>query len=126
MSIFKQYIPTIVDDRGMSRCVINFDTSQDLLLNSYFDHYKQLPNFSHFAMSENTLMAILDDGFIWYVLGFISDLNSVADIPLWDGGKYNININGVKTVVSNDKVYSSCAGYITLIDGSVYPKDVCY
>src|SRR3990167_9784089 len=118
MNSFRQHIPAFVDvDRPAS---IPFATTEDLLALEVMQRYKA-PNFSHFAMGDNTLMAISEEGYRWWVVGFITDPKAI-DLPAWDGGKYLARLADGREVTltrqTTPRVSSSCGGWLTLSDGT--------
>lgn len=72
------------------------------------------------AIHDNTLIAVYDDGFDWWVLGFVSHPEDL-DIPRWDGGKYRVTFDYGDTVVvvPESQVASICGDDVTLRDGRV-------
>lgn len=121
MNSFRQHIPGFArDGREPPEPVIPFETTADLLALEIVQRYKG-PTFSHFAMSENHLMAISDDGYSWWVVGFVADPSAV-DLPQWDGGKHLARLaDGVEVTLTRDTtphVSSSCGGRLSLSDGT--------
>lgn len=85
MNKFKQHVPNFID--GVDPVTYEFSTTAELLAKPRLAEWAAAPKFSHFAMSDKSLVAILDDGFEWWVCGFISD-PSAMDLPKWEGPKY--------------------------------------
>jgi hypothetical protein len=113
---FLQHIPHFVDcSRSPQR--IPFKTTRELLNLDVVRGYKGT-GFSHFAMSDNDLMAISDNGHSWWVVGHVGD-PSVVDLPQWDGGRYKARLaNGKVVELTGDEVIESCGDELTLQDGS--------
>jgi hypothetical protein len=73
--------------------------------------------FSHFAMSDNCLMVIHDDGFHWWVVGYVEKPERV-DLPKWEGGKYRAQMSDGTIKILTNEVVSSCGYTLTLADGT--------
>ena len=117
MNSFRQHIPGFArDGREPPEPLIPFETTADLLALEVVQRYVG-PTFSHFAMSENCLMVIADDGFTHWVVGFIKDPASV-DLPQWTGWKHLVRLHDGREVVLTDEVVSACGGRLTLRDGT--------
>jgi len=69
MNEFRQHIPDFVDIESPPPC--KFETTEDLLNLEIVQRYGKGKNFSHFAIRDNCLMEILDEGFHWWVVGYI-------------------------------------------------------
>ena len=118
MNKFKQYIPAFIDTRGDDNIEYEFKTTKDLLSIIPVKLHSNSDNFSHFAMSGNSLMAIYDEGFEHWVVGYIKSTNGI-DIPEWEGWKFRAELrSGEKTILKGDEVISSCGNLLTLKDGS--------
>lgn len=115
MNRFKQYIPAFVD--GFDPVCFEFETTEDLLNNEFVIYHSKKNGFSHFAMSDNCLMKISDDGFDWRVLGYIQNPENI-DLPEWEGWKFRAILENGKEVVLSDEVVSSCLDTLTLKDGT--------
>ena len=121
MNWFIQYIPDFVDVHKRPK-KIPFETKEDLLNLEIMKKYEKQPDFSHFALEDNRLMGIFEDGFLWWVIGYIDDPLSV-DIPQWEGWKFHVQLNDYSLVtLSGDDVISSCGDVLTLRDGSKVKK----
>ena len=112
---FKQHVPAFVDLEKYPEW-IPFDTTKELLGLEVVRRYIG-PTFSHFAISDNTLMEISDEGFHHWVVGFIRYPERV-DLPKWAGWKHLVRLKDGREVVLTDEVVSSCGGVLTLRDGS--------
>ena len=115
-----QHIPNFVDTDKPE--AVEFETTQDLLM---IDKVKQWARpmdgkeFSHFALSCNVLMAIHDDGFHWWVVGYIDiEHPTEIDLPKWESGKYRAKLSSGETVILTHEVVSSCGDTLTLKDGT--------
>jgi hypothetical protein len=118
MNTFLQHIPNFVDtDRPEA---IEFETTQDLLM---IDKVKQWvkpidgKEFSHFALSGKALIVVHDEGFHWWVVGYIERPDEI-DLPRWYGGKYRAELPSGERVTLSNEVVSSCGDILTLRDGS--------
>lgn len=117
MNKFTQHIPAFVDiDRDADRS-FEFETTDELLNHEIVQRYGKGDNFSHFAISENHLMEIKDDGFHWWVVGYIEKPADV-DLPAWDGGKHLVDVDGEELILT-DEVVSVRGDRITLKDGRI-------
>ena len=81
MNKFKQHIPNFVDF-GKAPEWIEFETTEDLLNLEVVQRYSKRRDFSHFAISGDLLISILDKGYKWWVVGYIED-PTVVDLPKW-------------------------------------------
>lgn len=84
MNKFTQHIPSFIET-DLPPPSFEFETTEQLLNHELVKRYID-DKFSHFAMSGNTLMRISDDGYSWWVVGYIKEPDKV-DLPQWDGGK---------------------------------------
>ena len=114
-----QHIPSFINvDKPKS---IEFETIDDLLATNAVKQWAKPVDgkpFSHFAISRNILMAIHDDSFRWWAVGYIEQ-PELIDLPKWEGGKYRAELeDGSHTVISSKDVISSCGSTLTLKDGS--------
>jgi len=87
MNLFIQHIPSMVDIDPPTE--IPFETTEELLALEIVKRFGEHPNFSHFAMSDNRLMKISDEGYHWWVVGYIKHPDQV-DLPKWSGAKYRV------------------------------------
>ena len=116
MNRFKQHIPNFVDVDKPSKW-IEFESTEDLLSLEIVQRYGKRQNFSYFALSDNCLMEICDDGFYWWVVGYIDDPSTV-ELPQWEGGKYRAQMPDGSIKVLTNEVISSCSDVLTLRDGT--------
>ena len=121
MNSFRQHIPNFVDIDHPA--AIPFATTADLLALEVVQRYKH-QTFSHFAMSDNALMVIEDNGFTHWVVGFIKHPEAI-ELPQWTGWKHLVRLPDGREVVLTDEVVSSCGGRLTLRDGTV-GQDIRY
>jgi len=116
MNRLTQHIPNFVETRGEQPPTGEFETTEELLSLEVVQRYKH-DDFSHFAMSDNHLMVISDDGFKHWVVGYVKNPESV-DLPKWAGWKFRAELpNGEKVILSSE-VVSSCGDVLTLRDGT--------
>lgn len=116
MNTFTQHIPSFVDQREAPK-PDKFSTTEELLELQAVKQWKRNPEFSHFAMKDNALMAILDDGFSWWVVGFIKHPEQV-NLPQWEGWKFRAELPNGDLVKLGDEVISSCGAVLKLRDGT--------
>lgn len=96
---------------------IPFDTTEELLKIQSVKQWENHLNFSHFAISNNCLMAVLKDGFEWWVIGYVGN-PELVDLPKWDGGKYKVQFDdGTIEVLSSKDISYSCLRVVRLNDG---------
>ncbi len=118
MNKFKQHIPNFVDTRGTVIPDYEFETTDELLDLVVVKQYIG-EKFNHFALSDNWLMIIEDDGFKWWVIGSVKDTKDL-DIPQWKGTKFRARMSdGTEKVLGYEEVSSSCGDILTLKDGTV-------
>lgn len=106
---FVQYIPSFCE--GFTPVVIDCETVDELLSQSPFSGYSARPDFDHFALDDNAVIAVFAEGFHWWVVGF---LNPAEGLPLWEGWKFR-DVDG--NTYKGNAVRSSCGDEITLVDG---------
>lgn len=123
---FIQHIPSFVDSRGMDVFELECSSVEELLSNPFFDKYKG-DKFSHFTKSKErnryALMSISDNGFSWWVVGFILTKEPL-DLPEWEGWKFRARLDGENVIVGTGadcvaKVVMISGGTLTLDDGRV-------
>lgn len=115
---FRQHVPMFVND-GEGGYSFEFDTSADLMRE--LDQRRQFwdeDTTRMLAMSESTLIEVTDNGFHWWVLGFIEHPELVADIPQWEGWKHLARLADGQEVVLTNEVVSACGGLLELRDGT--------
>jgi len=120
MNRFKKHIPPFVDVDILPDW-IEFETTEDLLKIKDVEIYNEIKDFSHFAVEEDCLLAISDEGFHWWVIGFIEKPEEV-NLPKWEGWKFYVEFpNGEKKIVGDGivgyEVRSSCGDYVTFRNG---------
>ncbi|MDY6893944.1 MAG: hypothetical protein SVO01_00780 [Thermotogota bacterium] len=126
MNKFIQHIPNFIEvDKPRW---IEFETIEDLLNIPVVKQWKKPINgksFSYFAISDNVLIVVHDNGFHWWAVGYI-EKPELIKLPKWTGGKYKAQfLNGDIKIVSSKNVISSCGNILTLKDGTK-AKDVNY
>lgn len=118
MNTFTQHIPRYVDGTPKS---LNFETTDDLLSLDGVHQYTNDKGFSHFAISDNCLMSISNDGFNWWVVGYIKDVSSI-NLPKWEGWKFKAEMPDGSISIVGSEVSSSCGDVLTLRDGTTCRK----
>jgi hypothetical protein len=118
----REHIPGFAD-MGQEPLCFDFETTDELLEVPIVKRWnKPMGNhqFSHYTLHKNALMAVHDDGFHWWVVGFIDDLSAV-DLPEWSGGKYRVvDESGELKILQSKDVSSVCGEYLTSYDGTVF------
>ena len=112
---FIQHIPGFIG--GIEPERNDFETTEDLLKLEAVRRYGRGKDFSHFALSDDLLMEISDEGLRWWVVGSIEKPEEV-DLPKWDGGRYKAEYPDGTIKILTDEVYSSCGDKLTLRDGT--------
>jgi len=85
MNTFTQNIPKYITCKKPKP--IQFNTTKDLLCLREINRFEEYGKFSHFAKSNNDIIAIYDYGFSWFVIGHIKNIQDI-DLPLWEGPQY--------------------------------------
>lgn len=116
MATFKQHIPAFVD-LGATPAVEEFSSTEELLALEVVRRYGTRKDFSHFAISENELIEVNDDGFDWWVIGSVSD-PSIVNLPKWAGWRFRAELADGSRAILGEDVVSSCGGVLTLRDGT--------
>lgn len=114
MNKITQHIPDYVE--GLENITEEFHDYDSLVNIPFVRRFSEVEHFSHFAISDNCLMAIYKEGFEWWVVGYISDPSSVK-LRTWDGGKYHALLDGKEVVLVGNEVKFSCGNTLTLYDG---------
>ncbi len=87
MAQIKQHRPNYFDPLVFVNLTVDFESTEELLNIPFVLNFSTASNFSHYAISEDgtksTLMAVYDDGYEWWVIGFIDDISKV-DLPKWE------------------------------------------
>lgn len=121
MNKFQQHIPNFVDNRDPVP-VYEFETTKELLNLDIVKKYIDGRDYHKFVMSDNYLMIIWEDGFRWWVVGYITNPSNV-DLPKWDGGKHRGKLaNGEVVILNGDDVSSIWGDLIILNDGTEVKK----
>ena len=87
MNRFKQHVPNFID--GVTPVDLEFETLEELLAIPCLVKRASWPKFSHFAMSDDLLLVVLDEGFEWWVCGYIKNPSAVG-LPKWEGPKHRV------------------------------------
>lgn len=82
MNKFKQHFPRFIDAPESARVEIPFLDTSDLLALDCVKQFAKHPDFTEFAKSDNRLMAMLDGGERWLVVGYIEHPDRVS-LPNW-------------------------------------------
>lgn len=117
MATFVEHIPTFFET-GHAPRRWDVTTLEELLQLDVMKWHSSRDGFSHFATEGRSVLAIRNDGFEWWVIGSLSDLEPF-DLPKWDGGKVRAKLlDGTECVLGRDRIRSICGHVITLLDGS--------
>lgn len=112
---FTPRIPNYVD---AERVTLTFDCFDDMILSETFTRFSKLNGFSHFAIDDNYIMAILDDGFRWLAVGK-PDVDLSDQFVKWNGGKYRALMpDGSTAVFDSDEVHGSSGDRLFLANGA--------
>jgi hypothetical protein len=115
MNSITQHLPAYVE--GFENVTVEFNDDDSLVSIPFVRRFSELKDFSHFAVSDNCLMAIYKDGFEWWVVGYIKEPWRLK-LRKWDGAKYHALLDG-KEVVLGKEVKYSCGNKLILYDGRV-------
>lgn len=100
---FRQHIPGFVD--GVNSAEFDFDTLEELLASAVVKRWLEDPLFHRYSYAERgtetLLMAETDEGFSWWVVGYITGVGRL-DLPKWEA-KTRLPVQRAYT---SDKVYS--------------------
>lgn len=94
---------------------------QELLEVPFVKHWAEHKDFYRFSYEDNCLLAELDGGFSWWVVGHF---NAIPDgLPRWDKGRKRVlDENGAMIVVEGRDIDWSCGDQVGLRDGRVLTK----
>jgi hypothetical protein len=82
---FRQHIPGFCS--GLEPTTFEFKNTEELLSSDFFIKQKNSrKDFSHFALSDNRIMLIAEEGRWWWVVGYVDEPSKVEFVK-WDGGK---------------------------------------
>lgn len=86
MGYIYRYKPTFVDFADDEKNKFHFESKQELLDIPFVKKFSEENNFVGYALSPDSkktaLMAVYDDGYKWWVIGFIEDVSGI-DLPEW-------------------------------------------
>ncbi len=117
MNSFRQRVPNYIDAPKPDPHV--FNTLEELYADPHINNYMSKPDFSHLAIDGDYLMAIFDEGYKWWVLGFIENPDDI-DIPKWEKALYEVQMpNGTVTILTNKDVRRTIGADVHLYDGTI-------
>ncbi len=118
MNSFRQHVPNCIDmDQPPD---VKFGTVEQLLEIDVIKRFSQIEGHDHFALKHHTLMQVSDDGFHWWVMGYIKCPEDIdpTTIPEWEGPKYQAELeDGTQTVLSGKEVSYSRGDMLSLTNG---------
>lgn len=94
-----------------------FETLTDLMNLERIKKWSKSSRFSHFALGDNILLSIEDEGFIWWVVGYIKYPENI-NLPKWEYGKHLVELDNEIYILTNE-VKSICDNKIELKDGRI-------
>ena len=127
MRIFRQHVPGFIDAEPVT---FTFHDTEDLLAQRVVKQWAEDRQGNpiadaHFVLHGTTLMGVKDDGFWWWVIGYINTLDGI-ELPQWKGGRYRCRMeDGSMQIFEADEVVSSTADHVWLRDGrkvSTWPE----
>lgn len=89
MNAIRAHIPAYMRDPQDAETLkwVDFSTLEELLEISFVHNFCEnaAPSkiFSHYAKSDDLLMAVYNDGYSWLVVGYLKDPDSV-DLSYWE------------------------------------------
>lgn len=85
MNRFKKHIPSFVDT-DQENPWYEFETTDDLLNLEVVKQYREEKEFCHFALADDSLMAVTHNGYRWHVVGYIEKSEEIF-LPKWEPKK---------------------------------------
>ena len=85
-NVFRQHVPSFVDVD--ERTEFEFSTTEELITHPLIQGMVGSFKNHKICKSKNYLMVVSDNGFWWWVLGYIKTPEEV-DLPEWEGAKYD-------------------------------------
>lgn len=81
---FKKHIPTFIDT-GERPDWVSFKTLEDLLEEPFIKRFSDDESFYRYSMSsEGHLIQEKNEGYNWWVIGYIKDPNQIVHLPKWE------------------------------------------
>lgn len=118
---FKQRIPAFIDPRGYTPFELEFSETEELINSTFIQKWLNYNPPSTIVKNGNHLMIEENEGFSWWVIGYISNPDDLQ-VPNWNGGKYIVQYeNGeieVLTYESKNPAVAFCGNQVTLRDGT--------
>ncbi len=117
MNKFSKHIPDFVDVDRNKNSTEEFETIEELLSLEGVRRYGKDVS-SYFAMADNCLMEISDNGFYWWVIGYIKN-PELVNLPKWEGWKFRAELsNGEKVILNDGEVSVAYDNVLILTDGT--------
>ena len=120
MNHFKERIPNFIDSRGITPVEFDFGTVEELKQHPYIQKWLN-KSPSHLCKSDKFLMALMDEGFTAWVIGWITNPDEL-DIPIYEQKtilQYSDGTIEISTQNSENPVVSIRGSEATLKDGTV-------
>lgn len=111
---FRTHIPSFAD--GEPAPVREFANVAEILASLEPRKEAGEQKFHRWSASSNYIMGEWDNGTRWWVMGYTDA--DLSDLPKWKP-VYVAMIDGVRTLLEDGEVRSSCGDYLTLYDGRV-------
>jgi hypothetical protein len=86
MNSIQRYFPGFCDVDDKERVTVSFSTVKEMTEIPWVANWANSAEFDHFAKSGRHLMAILNKGHEWWVVGFIQH-PELVDLPEWHAPK---------------------------------------
>lgn len=95
----------------------DFETTKELLDFEETKFYTTINGFNKFVMSENHLIISCNAGFVWHIIGTITNPEDI-ELPQWKGPKYRMLLrNDKRLVIRSEDIESMLNGKVRLNDG---------
>ncbi len=84
-----QYIPSFAT--GIEPYINKFNSLDELLNIEWINRHTRNPDFYKFSISkpDNLFMVEHDEGYRWFVIGKLYDINSSLELPKWKAKEDN-------------------------------------
>lgn len=86
MNEFKPYFPNWIDTTQEQREIVSFFDTSDLLKIEHVQLFTKHPDFTEFVISDDIILALLDNGKRWMMVGAVKDPSTIK-LPKWSKSK---------------------------------------